>query len=39
MSLGFICDHFGEEKAKEIAKRMEYKWNNNKDNDIFAFEN
>jgi putative intracellular protease/amidase len=38
MSLGFICDHFGEEKAKEIAKRMEYEWNNNKDNDIFALE-
>jgi putative intracellular protease/amidase len=39
MSLGFVCDHFGEEKAKEIAKSMEYKWNNNKDNDIFALEN
>ncbi|MDR1219358.1 MAG: DJ-1/PfpI family protein [Treponema sp.] len=38
MSLGFVCDHFGGEKAKEIAKRMEYKWNNNKDNDIFAME-
>jgi putative intracellular protease/amidase len=31
MSLGFVCDNFGEEKAKEIAKRMEYKWNNKKD--------
>jgi putative intracellular protease/amidase len=27
MSLGFIRDRFGEEKAKEIAKRMEYEWN------------
>ncbi|MDR3354112.1 MAG: DJ-1/PfpI family protein [Synergistaceae bacterium] len=36
MSLGFICDHFGVNKANEIAKRMEYKWNNNKDNDFFA---
>jgi putative intracellular protease/amidase len=32
MSLGFVCDRFGEEKAKEIARRMEYRW----DNDIFA---
>jgi putative intracellular protease/amidase len=39
MSLGFVCDHFGEEKAQEIAKIIEYKWNNNKDNDIFALEN
>ena len=36
MSLGFISDYFGEEKAREIALRMEYEWNNNKDNDIFA---
>jgi putative intracellular protease/amidase len=36
MSLGFICDYYGDKKAKEIAKRMEYEWNNNKNNDIFA---
>jgi hypothetical protein len=36
MSLGFVCDYFGEEKANEIAKTMEYKWNNNKYSDIFA---
>jgi putative intracellular protease/amidase len=36
MSLGFVCDHFGEEKANEIAKRMEYEWINNKYNDISA---
>lgn len=29
MSLGFVCDRFGEEKAKEIAKKMEYEWKNN----------
>ena len=36
MSLGFICDQFGKEKANEIAKIMEYEWNNNKENDNFA---
>jgi transcriptional regulator GlxA family with amidase domain len=36
MSLGFVCDHFGEEKANGIAKRMEYEWNNDQYNDIFA---
>jgi putative intracellular protease/amidase len=36
MSLGFICDNFGLEKAEEIAKIMEYEWNKNKENDIFA---
>jgi putative intracellular protease/amidase len=36
MSLGFVCDRFGEEKAKEIARRMEYRWDNDKNNDIFA---
>ena len=36
MSLGFVSDNYGVEKAKEIAKRMEYKWNNDKDNDFFA---
>jgi putative intracellular protease/amidase len=36
MSLGFVCDRFGEEKAKEITKIMEYTWENNKDTDPFA---
>ena len=36
MSLGFIYDHFGEEKSKEISKILEYEWNNNKENDSFA---
>jgi putative intracellular protease/amidase len=36
MSIGFILDQFGEEKVKEITKIMEYKWENNKDNDPFA---
>jgi transcriptional regulator GlxA family with amidase domain len=36
MSLGFVCDHFGEEQAQKIAKIMEYIWNDDKDNDIFA---
>jgi transcriptional regulator GlxA family with amidase domain len=36
MSLGFIADRFGEERAKEIARKMEYKWENDKENDPFA---
>jgi putative intracellular protease/amidase len=36
MALGFICDRFGEEKANEIAKIIEYGWNNDRDNDLFA---
>jgi putative intracellular protease/amidase len=36
MSLGFVRDYFGEAKADEIAKIMEYEWNKNKDNDIFS---
>ena len=36
MSLGFVCDHFGEEIARETAKRVEHEWNDNKDNDIFG---
>ena len=36
MTLGFVNDHFGEETAKAIALKMEYEWNNNKDNDVFA---
>lgn len=36
MILGFICDKFGKEKAKEIAERIEYIWNDNPREDIFA---
>jgi putative intracellular protease/amidase len=36
MSLGFVSDRFGEEKAKGVAKRMEYHWNDDKNSDFFA---
>ncbi|MDR0580134.1 MAG: DJ-1/PfpI family protein [Campylobacteraceae bacterium] len=36
MSLGFVADIFGKERAKKIAKIMEYKWNSDKNNDPFA---
>ncbi len=36
MSLGFVYDRFGEEKAKEISGIMEYIWNDDKDNDSFS---
>jgi len=36
MSLGFVCDQFGEEVAGKIAKIIEYEWNNDKENDIFG---
>jgi transcriptional regulator GlxA family with amidase domain len=36
MSLGFVCDRFGEEIARKITKIIEYEWNDNKDNDIFG---
>jgi putative intracellular protease/amidase len=36
MSLGFVFDRFGEEKVKEITKKMEYEWKNDSDNDPFA---
>jgi transcriptional regulator GlxA family with amidase domain len=36
MSLGFVSDRFGKKKAEEIAKIMEYAWNNDKDKDSFA---
>jgi len=36
MSLGFVRDHFGEETAVRIAKKIEYNWNDNKENDIFG---
>ncbi|MCL1919095.1 MAG: DJ-1/PfpI family protein [Peptococcaceae bacterium] len=36
MALGFVSDRFGEEKAMQITKYMEYLWNRNQDNDPFA---
>jgi len=36
MSFGFISDIIGEEKATAIAKRIEYIWNRDKNNDPFA---
>jgi len=36
MSLGFIYDHFGEETAGKIAKRIEYELHLNKENNIFG---
>lgn len=36
MALGFISDRFGIEKAVEIAQGIEYIWNSNKDDDLFA---
>jgi hypothetical protein len=35
MSLGFITDQFGIEKANEITKIMEYRWDRNKEENIF----
>jgi transcriptional regulator GlxA family with amidase domain len=35
MSLGFISDQFGIEKANEITKIMEYRWDKNKEENIF----
>ena len=36
MSLGFISDLFGKEKAEQIACDIEYIWNNNKEYDVFG---
>lgn len=38
MSLGFISDRFGEAAAAKIADAIEYIWNSDKENDIFAQE-
>ncbi|MCL2079739.1 MAG: DJ-1/PfpI family protein [Oscillospiraceae bacterium] len=35
MTLGFICDIYGEETAQDICKYIEYIWNRDKDNDPF----
>jgi transcriptional regulator GlxA family with amidase domain len=36
MSLGFVADRYGEERAREIARRIEYEWENDKEHDPFA---
>ncbi len=36
MALGFVAEHFGQEKAAEIASFTEYIWNQNQDDDPFA---
>lgn len=38
MALGFVSDSFGQEKALEIAHKLEYVWNSDKDHDMFAKE-
>ncbi|GHT55727.1 dimethyladenosine transferase [Spirochaetia bacterium] len=36
MALGFISDRFDKARADNIAKIMEYKWNSDKDDDVFS---
>lgn len=36
MALGFMCDRFGEEKARTIARNTEYIWNSDCSLDPFA---
>lgn len=36
MSLGFIAEHFGRERAEDIAVYAEYIWNDDSQNDPFA---
>ncbi|WP_226001616.1 DJ-1/PfpI family protein [Paenibacillus sp. BJ-4] len=36
MSLGFVSDQFGLEKAQQVANQIEYIWNANKNDDPFA---
>jgi putative intracellular protease/amidase len=38
MALGFVQDRFSTERAREIARRIEYVWNDDKDNDPFAID-
>lgn len=35
MSLGFVRDLFGKEKAQQIAADIEYIWNSNREFDVF----
>ena len=36
MALGFIADQFGREESERIAKRIEYRWRDDPDDDPFA---
>ena len=36
MALGFVAEQFGQDEARDIANRIEYIWNEDKDNDPFA---
>lgn len=36
MALGFVSDRFGKDAAHKIASDVEYIWNDNSSNDIFA---
>lgn len=36
MALGFVCDRFGRDAALNMARRMEYLWNDNCSDDPFA---
>lgn len=36
MALGFIADMHGEDEAEKCARKMEYIWNKDKENDPFA---
>ena len=36
MALGFVADRFGDSRAQEIAKSIEYIWNSDPNNDPFA---
>lgn len=36
MALGFVADRFSLERAIEIAQSIEYVWNSDKNNDLFA---
>ena len=36
MALGFVSDRFGRETAEDIARKTEYIWNDDPDNDPFA---
>ena len=36
MTLGFVSDRFGKDKVMKISKDIEYVWNDDSTNDIFA---
>ncbi|MDY4031910.1 MAG: GNAT family N-acetyltransferase [Pyramidobacter sp.] len=36
MALGFVADRFGRERAAEIARQIEYRWNDDPEDDPFS---